>query len=62
MIRSGNLVLVMTQRKCQQCENIQHVWFKSQEEFDNWDCPVCRKIDGILPEGDDDEHSTTKSD
>jgi len=61
-IDPNRIVLEMFPMRCPTCNNIQHVWFSSQIEHDNWDCPICRKVEGILPEGKDDEHSTTKSD
>lgn len=28
-------------RKCKKCSNVQHVFFTSQKEYDDWTCPVC---------------------
>jgi hypothetical protein len=37
------IVLGMMPRACKECSSIQHVYFKSQEEYDDWDCPTCRE-------------------
>jgi len=44
------MVLGMMPRSCRKCNSIQHVFFKSQDEFDKWDCPVC--MQRIKPDDD----------
>ena len=36
-------MLGMMPRTCKECQSIQHVFFRTQEEFDEWDCPVCNE-------------------
>lgn len=35
------IVLTTMPRKCKKCSNVQHVFFTSQKEYDDWTCPVC---------------------
>ena len=35
------IVLGLMAKGCPDCFSVQHVWFASTEEFDNWGCPVC---------------------
>jgi hypothetical protein len=48
----SRMMLGMMPRACGECAHIQHVFFKTQDEFDTWDCPVCegRLQDGNNPE------------
>jgi hypothetical protein len=47
------IVLQLMPRKCDVCEQVQHVFFLTTQEYDEWDCPVCREI----PEGIDHEEN-----
>jgi ribosomal protein S27E len=40
-IDPNKIVLGMMPRACKECTHIQHVFFRTQEEYDAWDCPVC---------------------
>ena len=40
-INPNQIILGMMPKACPECKHIQHVWFKTTEEFDNWSCPVC---------------------
>ena len=40
-INPNQIVLGLMARGCEECKSVQHVWFKTTEEFDEWDCPVC---------------------
>lgn len=49
-INPKQVILGMMPRTCDECKHIQHVFFRTQEEFDTWDCPVCEeRIDGDTP-------------
>lgn len=46
----------MMPRACAECTSIQHVFFTSQEEFDEWSCPVCNgRIEETEENNDSDE-------
>lgn len=36
------VVLGMMPRSCRECGNIQHVFFPTQKEYDEWKCPECK--------------------
>ncbi len=36
------IVLGLTARACDECGQVQHVWFKTKEEYEEWSCPECR--------------------
>jgi len=55
MIKKNKIILVMSKKKCEKCESIQHVWFSSRDDFDNWECPICKSVNGELPEKIPDE-------
>lgn len=38
----NRVVLGMMPRICSECKEVQHVFFKSQQEHDQWQCP-CKK-------------------
>ncbi len=42
-IPPNRIILNLTPKKCEKCENIQHVFFKSKKEMKNWECPVCKE-------------------
>ena len=56
-IDPNRVMLGMMPRTCAECKQVQHVFFKSQDEFDTWDCPECRKERGEL-EGDIEQPET----
>jgi hypothetical protein len=33
----------MMPRTCGECTSIQHVFFRTQDEYDTWECPECKE-------------------
>lgn len=50
-INPNRVMLGMMPRACGECKHVQHVFFRSQEEYDKWDCPVCQER--IEPDSDE---------
>ena len=44
-IDPNRVMLGMMPKACAECKQVQHVFFKSQDEFDTWYCPECREAD-----------------
>lgn len=46
-IDPSRIVLGMMPRSCGECLSVQHVWFRTQDEYDKWECPEChdKKVD-----------------
>jgi DNA-directed RNA polymerase subunit RPC12/RpoP len=42
-INPRRIILGMMARACSECSEIQHVFFRTRKEHDEWDCPVCRE-------------------
>jgi len=53
-VPANKLVLTTMKRKCNDCGHVQHVFFTSKKEADDWECPECRdknkESDNIKPE------------
>ena len=50
-INPNQIVLGMMPRACDECKSIQHVFFTSHDEYNNWVCPECKGgDDGDNPE------------
>ena len=52
-VHPRKLILNMIARKCEKCKNIQYVFFMSQKEFNEWECPVCKFVAYIVSKNGD---------
>ncbi len=46
------IILGMMAKACTECKRVQHVWFSTQKEWDEWTCPYCT---GRIKEKNEDE-------
>lgn len=42
-INPNQMVIGMAPKACPECKHIQHVFFKTKEDYDKWECPECRE-------------------
>jgi DNA-directed RNA polymerase subunit RPC12/RpoP len=42
-INPRRIILGMMPRSCAECSEIQHVFFRTRKEYDEWNCPVCNE-------------------